>query len=89
MRYKIVSECDHEIPQSQTADKPMAPQGIATHKLVVRTKGKIHILHTFTCCDKVSAFHGKDIKAAWRVWNALEKATEAFQKLGNMPDPRI
>ena len=27
---KIVSEYDHEIPQSQTADKPMAPQGRAT-----------------------------------------------------------
>ena len=41
---------------------------------------------TFTCCDKVSAFHGKNMKAAWRVWNALEKATEVFQKLGNMPE---
>ena len=27
---KIVSEYDQEIPQSQTADKPMAPRGIAT-----------------------------------------------------------
>ena len=27
---KIVSEYDQEIPQSQTADKPMAPQGNAT-----------------------------------------------------------
>ena len=27
---KIVSEYDQEIPQSQTADKPMAPQGRAT-----------------------------------------------------------
>ena len=25
---KIVSEYDHEIPQSQTADKPMAPRDI-------------------------------------------------------------
>ena len=29
-RSKIVSEYDQEIPQSQTADKPMAPQGRAT-----------------------------------------------------------
>ena len=29
---KIVSENDHEIPQSQTADKPMAPQGGATQE---------------------------------------------------------
>ena len=27
---KIVSEYDQEIPQSQTADKPMAPPGRAT-----------------------------------------------------------
>ena len=27
---KIVSEYDQEIPHSQTADKPMAPQGRAT-----------------------------------------------------------
>ena len=27
---KIVSGYDQEIPQSQTADKPMAPQGSAT-----------------------------------------------------------
>ena len=27
---KIVSEYDQEIPQSQTADIPMAPRGIAT-----------------------------------------------------------
>ena len=27
---KIVSEYDQEIPQSQTADKPMAPRGRAT-----------------------------------------------------------
>ena len=27
---KIVSEFDQEIPQSQTADKPMAPRGRAT-----------------------------------------------------------
>ena len=29
---KSVSEYDQEIPQSQTADKPMAPWGRATHK---------------------------------------------------------
>ena len=28
--YNIVSEYDQEIPQSQTADKPMAPRGRAT-----------------------------------------------------------
>ena len=28
----IVSEYDQEIPQSQTADKPMAPQGRATQQ---------------------------------------------------------
>ena len=27
---KLVSEYDQEIPQSQTADKPMAPRGRAT-----------------------------------------------------------
>ena len=27
---KIVSEYDHEIPQSQTTDKPMVPRGRAT-----------------------------------------------------------
>ena len=27
---KIVSECDQEIPQSQTADNPMAPRGRST-----------------------------------------------------------
>ena len=27
---KIVSEYDQEIPQSQTADKPMTPRGRAT-----------------------------------------------------------
>ena len=27
---KLVSEYDQEIPQSQTADNPMAPQGRAT-----------------------------------------------------------
>ena len=26
---KIVSECDHEIPRSQTADNPVAPRGRA------------------------------------------------------------
>ena len=29
---KIVSKYDQEIPQSQTADKPMAPQGRATQQ---------------------------------------------------------
>ena len=29
---KKVSEYDQEIPQSQTADKPMAPQRRATHQ---------------------------------------------------------
>ena len=29
---KIVSEHDQEIPQSQTADKPMAPRGRATQQ---------------------------------------------------------
>ena len=28
---KIVSEYDQEIPQSQTADNPVAPQGRAAH----------------------------------------------------------
>ena len=30
---KIVSEYDQEIPQSQTADKPMAPRGRATQPI--------------------------------------------------------
>ena len=29
---KIVSEYDQEIPQSQTVDKPIAPQGKATQQ---------------------------------------------------------
>ena len=29
---KIVSEYDQEMPQSQTADKPMAPRGRATQQ---------------------------------------------------------
>ena len=29
---KIVSEYDQEIPQSQTADKPMSPRGRATQQ---------------------------------------------------------
>ena len=29
-KYKIVSEYDQGIPQSQTADNPMAPRGRAT-----------------------------------------------------------
>ena len=29
---KIVSEYDQEIPQSQTADKPVAPRGRATQQ---------------------------------------------------------
>ena len=29
---KIVSKYDQEIPQSQTADKPMAPRGRATYQ---------------------------------------------------------
>ena len=29
---KLVSEYDQEIPQSQTADKPVAPLGRATHQ---------------------------------------------------------
>ena len=29
---KIVSEYDQEIPQSQTADEPMAPRGRATQQ---------------------------------------------------------
>ena len=29
---QIESECDQEIPQSHTADKPMAPQGRATQQ---------------------------------------------------------
>ena len=32
MYAKIVSEYDHEIPQSQNADKHMAPQGRATQQ---------------------------------------------------------
>ena len=32
LKKKIVSENDQEIPQSQTADKPRAPRGKATHK---------------------------------------------------------
>ena len=30
--FKIVIEYDQEIPQSQTADKPMAPRGRATQQ---------------------------------------------------------
>ena len=30
--YKKVSEYDQEIPQSQTADKPMSPRGRATQQ---------------------------------------------------------
>ena len=30
---KIVSECDQEIPQSQTADNPMAPRSIRSNIL--------------------------------------------------------
>ena len=30
--FKIVTEYDLEIPQSQTADKPMAPRGRATQQ---------------------------------------------------------
>ena len=30
---RIVSECDKEIPQSQTADNPMAPRGRATRNV--------------------------------------------------------
>ena len=32
MQYKVVSEYDQEISQSQTADKPMEPQGRAKHQ---------------------------------------------------------
>ena len=32
---KIVSEYDQEIPQSQTADKPMAPRGRATQLSII------------------------------------------------------
>ena len=35
---KIVSEYDQEIPQSQTADKPMAPQGRATQQIRYTSK---------------------------------------------------
>ena len=31
-KFKIVSEYDQEIPQTQTADKPMAPRGRATQQ---------------------------------------------------------
>ena len=34
---KIVSEYDQEIPQSQTADKPMAPRGKATQTITKAT----------------------------------------------------
>ena len=33
LQYKIVSDYDQEIPHSQTADKPMTPQGRATQQL--------------------------------------------------------
>ena len=33
---KIVSEYDQEIPQSQTADNPMAPRGRAAQTLLFR-----------------------------------------------------
>ena len=32
VRFKIVSEYDQEIPQSQTADKPMSPRGRDTQQ---------------------------------------------------------
>ena len=32
VKSKIVCENDHEIPQSQTTDKPMAPRGRATQQ---------------------------------------------------------
>ena len=32
MVIKIVSEYDHEIPQSETVDNPMAPRGRATQQ---------------------------------------------------------
>ena len=43
---KIVSEYDQEIPQSQTADKPMAPRGRVTQNLkqVIFQVGKWPIL---------------------------------------------
>ena len=35
---RIVSECDQEIPRSQTADKPMSPRGRATQPSRVTRK---------------------------------------------------
>ena len=38
LQTKIVSEYDQEIPQSQTADKPMAPRGRVTQGLLETMK---------------------------------------------------
>ena len=39
IKVKIVSEYDQEIPQSQTADNPMAPRGRATQPPRVQRSG--------------------------------------------------
>ena len=38
---KIVSEYDQEIPQSQTADKPLTPRGRATQKITTHQEDKL------------------------------------------------
>ena len=42
---KIVSEHDQEIPQSQTADKPMAPRGRAAQTIKKQQEDKLSLPH--------------------------------------------
>ena len=59
---KIVSEYDQEIPQSQSADNPMAPQGRATQpsqdtRRQIKQSNQLSLPHQADCNDRMDINH--------------------------------
>ena len=52
-----------------------------TASLDSRMCSTLHVFHTFTGCDIVSSFLGRDMKTAWFTWQSYPEATGAFEDL--------
>ena len=55
------------------------------HALGEQKSLALPIFHSFTGCDKTSAFFGKGKKVAWEAWNSYPEATRALTYMALNP----
>ena len=61
---------------------------MSIHKTVSSIKPTVShlpVFHTFTGCDTVSAFAGREKMTAWITWKSFPEVTVAFSELLCMP----